>query len=137
MMNALQKLKLLIYNLVNSNKYDEDSVIEELLDAINENLSEPQIEQLWRYVKLQEQYLDAILKDEELQDGEIIKKATGIEIDGNREFLVLRHWNEATPFVIHYWRRGMGYYWGAYLPYSDLEKAKAEFEEKWNKVKNF
>ncbi|KKL26276.1 hypothetical protein LCGC14_2396940 [marine sediment metagenome] len=50
-------------------------------------------------------------------------------------YLVLREWNDATPYVIHYWTKEMGYFWGAYLPTSDLDKAKLEFYEKYHKIK--
>jgi hypothetical protein len=49
-------------------------------------------------------------------------------------YLVLRVWNKATPFVIHYWTAEMGYFWGTYLATSDVEEAKKEYYKKLKSI---
>lgn len=44
-------------------------------------------------------------------------------------WLVLREWNNATPYVVHSWTSEMGYFWGHYFSGSDLEEAKAFYRE--------
>jgi hypothetical protein len=52
-------------------------------------------------------------------DGIILYEKTRQYVDEphGREYIyiVLRRWNDATPFVIHRWRKSMGFYSGDYL----------------------